>query len=158
MFTSDLPIVLTEAERTELEARSRSRSLPSADVQRARLILLLAAAVSWREICGRLVCSQVFIGRWKLRFLAERLEGLYPRHQGSRRQQTSLRTEARILKATMQPPTDGATHWSTRRLASKLGVNHMQVARAWANAGLQPHRMQRYVASNDPDFEARRWT
>ena len=55
----------------------------------------------------------------------------------------------------MQTPTDGTTHWSTRRLARKLGVNHMQVARAWANAGLQPHRMQRYVASNDPDFEAK---
>ncbi len=155
MFTSDVPVVLTEAERTELEARSRSRSLPSADVQRARLILLLATGLSWREICERLDCSQVFIGRWKQRFLAERLEGLYPRHQGSRRQPTSLRTEARILKATLQPPTDGTTHWSTRRLAAKLGVNHMQVARAWAHAGLQPHRMQRYVASNDPDFEAK---
>ena len=55
----------------------------------------------------------------------------------------------------MQAPTDGTTHWSTRRLARKLGLNHMQVARAWANAGLQPHRMQRYVASNDPDFEAK---
>ena len=155
MFTSDLPIVLTEAERTELEARSRSRSLPAADVQRAKLILLLAAGTSWREICRRLDCSQVFIGRWKQRFLAERLEGLYPRHQGSRRQPNSLRTEARILQATMRPPSDGTTHWSIRRLASKLGVNHMQVARAWANASLQPHRMQRYVASNDPDFEAK---
>ena len=64
--------------------------------------------------------------------------------------------ETRILKATMQPPTDGTTHWSTRRLARNLGINHMQVARAWAKAGLQPHRMQRYVASNDPDFETRR--
>ncbi len=31
----------------------------------------------------------------------------------------------------------------------------MQVARAWARAGLQPHRMRRYVASNDPDFETK---
>jgi len=155
MFTSDSPIVLSEAERTELEARSRSRSLPAADVQRARLVLLLAAGLSWQEIRNRLRCSQAFIARWRARFAADRLEGLYPRHQGTRRRPTSLRTEARILKATMQTPTDGTTHWSTRRLARKLGVNHMQVARAWANAGLQPHRMQRYVASNDPDFEAK---
>ena len=155
MFTSDLPIVLTEAERSELEARSRSRSLPASDLQRARLILHLADGLSWRQICDRLGCSQVFIARWKQRFLAQRLEGLYPRHQGSRRQPDSLRMETRILKATMQPPTDGTTHWSTRRLARKLGINHMQVARAWAKAGLQPHRMQRYVASNDPDFETK---
>ena len=155
MFTSDSPIVLSEAERTELEARSRSRSLPAAEVQRARLMLLLAAGLTWHEIGGRLHCSRAFIARWRARFAAERLEGLYPRHQGTRRRPTSLQTEARILKATMQPPKDGTTHWSTRRLARKLGVNHMKVARAWANAGLQPHRMQRYVASNDPDFEAK---
>src|SRR5579859_5720890 len=155
MFTSDSPIVLSEAERTELEARSRSRSLPAADVQRARLVLLLAAGLSWQEIRNRLGCSQAFIARWRARFASDRLEGLYPRHQGTRRQPRSLRTEARILKATMQAPTDGTTHWSTRRLARKLGLNHMQVARAWANAGLQPHRMQRYVASDDPDFETK---
>src|SRR5258708_19419037 len=104
MFTSDVPVVLTEAERIELEARSRSRSLPSADVQRARLILLLATGLSWREICERLDCSQVFIGRWKQRFLAERLEGLYPRHQGTPRHPTSFRTPARILTAPFHPP------------------------------------------------------
>lgn len=155
MFTSDRPIVLTEAERTELQSRSRSRTLPAADVQRARLILLLAAGHAWRDIGERLGCSPVFIARWKERFVADRLEGLFPRHQGSRRAPSALRTEARILKATMQKPTDGTTHWSARRLARKLGVNHMQVARAWANAGLQPHRVGSYVASNDPDFEAK---
>lgn len=155
MFTSELPIVLTEAERKELEARARSRSLPAADVLRARLVLLLADATPWRDIKARLGCSGPFIARWKARFLAERLEGLYPRHQGTRRDASSIQVEARILKATMKPPSDGTTHWSTRRLARQLGVNHMQVARAWAKAGLQPHRMQRYVASNDPDFEAK---
>jgi transposase len=155
MFATDQPIVLTETERTELETRSRSRSLPAADVQRARLILLLASGLTWHEVRERLDCSRVFIARWKQRFLAQRLEGLYPRHQGHRRGDDSLRIEARILKATMKAPTDGSTHWSTRRLARKLGVNHMQVARAWAKAGLQPHRMQRYVASNDPDFETK---
>jgi transposase len=155
MFATDQPIVLTEAERTELEIRSRARSLPAADVQRARLILLLAGAVPWQQIRERLDCSRGYIARWKQRFVVERMEGLYPRHQGHRRGDDSLRTEARILKATMKPPTDGSTHWSTRRLASKLGINHMQVARAWAQAGIQPHRMQRYVASNDPDFETK---
>lgn len=55
----------------------------------------------------------------------------------------------------MRAPTDGSTHWSARRLARKLGLNHMQVTRAWARAGIQPHRRQSYVASDDPDYEAK---
>ena len=49
-------------------------------------------------------------------------------------------------------PKDGSTHWSTRKLAEELGISHMRVARTWAKAGLQPHRLRRYMASDDPDF------
>ena len=45
------------------------------------------------------------------------------------------------------------THWSSRKLAQALGINHMMVARVWRRAGLRPHRLERYMASNDPDFE-----
>lgn len=31
----------------------------------------------------------------------------------------------------------------------------MMVARIWAKHGLEPHRIERYMASNDPDFEAK---
>lgn len=155
MFTRDQAIVLTEAERTELEARSRSRRMPAADVSRASLILMLASNQPWATIRQRLGCTNGFIARWRQRFLEARLDGVYARHQGRVRGKDSLRLEARILKATMQPPTDGTTHWSARRLAAKLGVNHMQVARAWERAGLQPHRSESYVASNDPDFETK---
>ena len=29
----------------------------------------------------------------------------------------------------------------------------MMVARVWRKHGLKPHRIERYMASNDPDFE-----
>jgi transposase len=61
--------------------------------------------------------------------------------------------EARILAKTQQPPPDGSTHWSTRKLASVLGVSHVLVARVWRRAGLQPHRLERYLLSDDPAFE-----
>jgi transposase len=61
--------------------------------------------------------------------------------------------EARILQWTQRPPTDGSTHWSTRRLAATLGMHHMMVARVWQKHGLQPHRVDHYVASPDPRFE-----
>lgn len=155
MFVSTSPIVLTEDERAELESRARSRSLPAADVARARLILMLAERLPQSVIRERLGCTRTFIGRWQQRFREARLEGLYARHQGSRRSQASLRLEARILKATQEPPTDGTTHWSTRRLAKKLDTNHALVARVWARAGIKPHRTSSYVASDDPDFETK---
>jgi transposase len=61
--------------------------------------------------------------------------------------------EAKILSATQQAPADGSTHWTTRKLARHLGVSHSRVARVWARAGIQPHRLRRYMASNDPEFE-----
>ena len=61
--------------------------------------------------------------------------------------------EARILSWTRRTPTDGSTHWTTRKLAKKLGVSHMLVARVWKRANLKPHRLERYMASNDPNFE-----
>lgn len=155
MFAPDAVIALSDAERTELEARARSRCMSASAVRRARLILMLADGATWTAIGLRLECTKTFIGRWRQRFLEGRLEALYPRHQGRRRSPQAVRLDTRILKATMQAPTDGTTHWSARRLARKLGLNHMQVARAWARAGLQPHRRQSYVASDDPDYESK---
>ena len=147
------PIQLSASERRELEGRSRSRAGRADEARVARVLLLLAEGVTYAEIAHRVDCSQPFISKWKQRFLDERLAGLYVRHQG--RPVTSLtpKIEARILNWTRKKPTDGTTHWSTRRLAKKLGLHHMMVARTWRKHGIQPHRLERYLASNDPAFE-----
>ena len=155
MFASISPIVLTEAERRELETRSRSRSLRAADVSRARLILALADGWTYREISQRWGCTAPVISLWRQRFAEQRLDGLFARHQGKQPAPESTELEARILEATRKPPPDGSTHWSTRKLAKHLGVAHMRVARVWSRAGLKPHRFERYMASDDPNFEAK---
>ena len=62
---------------------------------------------------------------------------------------------ARILSATRKKPSDGSTHWSCRKLASALGVSKDAVHRVWKEAGLKPHRLERYMASDDPEFESK---
>ena len=57
--------------------------------------------------------------------------------------------------ATRQPPPDGSTHWSTRKLGRLLKIHHNLVGKAWRRAGLQPHRFERYMLSDDPDFETK---
>src|SRR6201981_1848501 len=100
-------------------------------------------------------CSINTVRLWLKRFMDERLAGLFSRHRGKIAGQQSAKLEARILATARQKPTDGSTHWSTRKLAAQLGTNHTRVARVLAKAGLQPHRLRRYMASDDPDFETK---
>lgn len=152
---AELSIRLAPPERRELQARVRSRILRAGDVRRARLILMLARGESWSTIERALGCSSAYILRWKQRFEEQRLAGLFGRHRGRRIEKRTPRLEAKILEWTRRAPTDGSTHWSSRKLAQALGINHMMVARVWKRAGLRPHRVDRYMASNDPDFEAK---
>lgn len=143
----------TPFERRELQARVRSRKVRAEDARRARLILLLAEGKSYSRIQTIMDCPASYISRWKKRFEKDRLAGFYPRYQGPRVSVLTPQLESRILNWTRRKPTDGSTHWSSRRLARQLGINHMLVARTWARAGLKPHRIERYMMSNDPDFE-----
>src|SRR5215813_10337420 len=150
---SNEPIQLTASEEEELVFRARSRSLPMGDLRRARLILMLAEGKSYQEIQEELECAATFISLWKKRFLQKRIAGLYARHPGRAIEKRTPRLEAKILEWTRRTPPDGSTHWSTRKLAKHLGVHHMMVARVWKRARLQPHRLERYMTSKDPDFE-----
>ena len=117
---------------------------------------MLADGLSYTAIQAALGCNAGYVSRWKTRFETERLAGLFARHTGSRAEVLTPALEARILARTAKKPTDGTTHWSTRRLAKAMNLsNHMLVARAWKRANLKPHRMARYMASNDPDFETK---
>lgn len=146
-------ITLTTSERTALMKRAKSRTGRAEDALRARVILLLAEGRTWDTVCAQIGCSRGVVALWRQRFIDERLAGLYSRHRGQAPTRQAPRVEARILEATRQAPADGSTHWSTRKLAVHLGVSHMRVARVWAKHGLKPHRLDRYLASTDPDFE-----
>ncbi len=154
MLPTSLLSVTTE-ERATLNAWVRSQRGRAADARRARIVLLSADGCSYSEIAERVGCSAPTISRWRQRFLAKRVPGLRAQHCGSTAWRLTARLEARILNWTRKPPTDGTTHWSTRRLARKLGIPHTFVARTWRRAGLQPHRLERYLRSTDPDFETK---
>jgi transposase len=97
-------------------------------------------------------CSVNTVRLWRQRFQQEGLAGLYGRHQGRQVLEDTPELEAQILERTPCAPKDGSTHWTTRKLAAELGISHMRVARTWAKAGLKPHQLRRYMASDDPDF------
>ena len=148
-------MVLSPPERQRLRERVRSCSARAEEVQRAKIILLIASGQSQWAVSRQLACGINTVRLWLKRFRDERLAGLFSRHRGKISGPQSAELEARILAAARQTPKDGSTHWSTRKLAAELGTNHTRVARVLAKAGLQPHRLRRYMASGDPDFETK---
>jgi transposase len=124
-------IVLAPAEREELERRARSRSLATEVVNRAKVILMLAAGHSYSEISEKLGCTDRYISGWKQRFKQEWLAGLDSRYRGAEHRRRTAKTEARILELTRRGPTDGSTHWSSYRLAKELGISQSTVSRVW---------------------------
>lgn len=149
---------LTENERSELLRQVSARAGRADSAQRARLILLLADRLTWAEIRAKLGCGDSYISRWSKRFKAERLAGLLSRHAGRERYKVTDRIEARVLaRTTERKPADGSTHWSSRKLVAELGggISHMTVTRIWAKHGIKPHRLEGYLASNDPNFETK---
>jgi transposase len=149
-------IILTEMEKSQLTQRATSQAGRADDARRARLILLLDAGHTWAAIREKLDCTDSFIDRWSKRFVDERLAGLFSRHAGQLPTTLSPKLEARILEWTVKrKPSDGSTHWSTRKLAAQIKVSHMTIARVWRKHALAPHRLDGYLASNDPDFETK---
>ncbi len=81
--------------------------------------------------------------------------GSTPNHPGQKATVLTPALRARILSATRKKPSDGSTHWSCRKLATALGVSKDAVHRVWKEAGLKPHRLERYLASDAPEFESK---
>ncbi|HWL72890.1 MAG TPA: IS630 family transposase [Burkholderiaceae bacterium] len=148
---------LSEAEREQLLAATRSRTIRAADVRRAKLILMLEDGESRDTIMRRLECDSRFISRWSKRFLSEGLAGMYARHPGRTPAQSPAKLEARVLSYTLKRrPADGSTHWSSRKLAAELGdLSFSAVQRIWRKHNVRPHRLDHHMVSNDPEFEAK---
>ncbi|HEV2039928.1 MAG TPA: IS630 family transposase [Casimicrobiaceae bacterium] len=147
---------LSEAERDELSAMQRSRTLPVGQVRRARVVLLLEEGRSRESIMRELRCDSRFITTWKTRFRVDRLAGLYGRHPGRAPRSDLARVEARVLDYTLKrKPRDGSTHWSSRKLGAELSLPFMAVQRIWRKHDIRPHRLDTHMVSNDPEFETK---
>lgn len=153
MFTPQIPLELTPSERRELEAMTRSTRIRAGLARRARLILALADGLPYEMITARYGFAATTIARWRRRFHERRVAGLGDRPRSGRGDRLSPKKEAQILALTQKPPPKPHTHWSARRMAARVGVSRATVQRVWARAGLKPHRLERYTASPDPEFE-----
>jgi transposase len=81
------------------------------------------------------------------------LEGLEKDLPRGGRPVSNLDVVSEIIRKTTQETPEHATHWSTRSLATAMGVTQSMVSRVWRANGLKPHLVKTFKVSNDPRFE-----
>lgn len=117
-------------------------------------MFLLDSGEPWSTIKRELRCDSRFISTWGMRFAEDRLSGLFGRHRERAPKRDVAKTEARVLECILKrKPRDGSTHWSSRKLAAEVKLPFMAVQRIWRKHDIRPHRLERHMVSNDPDFE-----
>ena len=148
-------LVLSDAERRELTSLAGRRNTGQALALRARIVLRCATGRQNKQVAVDLQIDQTTVGKWRRRFIAHRMDGLRdePR-SGTPRTIDDARIEAVIVRTLESVPAD-ATHWSSRGMARACGLSVSTVQRIWRAFGLQPHRLENFKLSTDPDFVAK---
>ena len=149
------PLKLDEVERAELTSLASRRSTAQGLALRARIILACAEGEQSKAVAARLGIDPDTVGKWRRRFAEHRLDGLWdePR-SGTPRTIEDAQIEAVIVRTLETKPPD-ATHWSSRGMARASGLSVSTVQRIWRAFGLQPHRLETFKLSTDPDFVAK---
>jgi transposase len=146
------PLVLTDDERSTLERWARRPKSAQALALRCRIVLAAASGESNSAIARRLGITRSTVTKWRSRFVAERLDGLYDEPRpGAPRTIADDEVEQLIVKTLEETPRD-ATHWSTRSMAQATGMSQSAVSRIWRAFGLKPHLVDSFKLSTDPQF------
>jgi transposase len=146
---------LSDAERAELIALAARPKTAQALAVRARIVLACAEGLENQAVGQQLGAHPQTVGKWRRRFLAQRLDGLRddPR-PGAPRTIEDKRIEA-VITRTLESKPEAATHWSSRGMARDSGLSVSTVQRIWRAFGLKPHRQETFKLSTDPDFVAK---
>jgi transposase len=145
-------LVLSDDERRQLQAWARRPKSAQALALRSRIVLAAADGGGNSEVAQRLGVSRMTVGKWRARFVAERLDGLLDEPRPGRPRTVADEQVEAVITRTLETTPKDATHWSTRSLAAELGMSQSAVSRIWRAFGLQPHRQDSWKLSKDPQF------
>jgi transposase len=146
------PLTLNDEERRTLLGWAKRPTSAQRLALRARIVLACAEGRSNTEVAATLKITLPTVGKWRQRFIEDRLEGLVdePRPGAPRTLQDSQIEE--VITRTLESKPEDATHWSTRKMAETLGLSQSAIVRIWKAFGLQPHRSETFKLSTDPFF------
>ena len=149
-------IILTEAERTELEGLARSSKTEYRLRQRARIVLLAANGIASRAIGRTVRCTTGTASKWRVRYAEKRLAGLDETGDRGAEPKYTAATGKRILALLDQPPPAGYARWSGPLLAAALGdVDVQYVWRFLRGQKIDLAGRKSWCESDDPEFVAK---
>ena len=146
------PLVLSSDERAYLERQVRRRRVARSMSERCRVILRCADGLPSKSVASELGIHEHTVGKWRRRFLKDRIEGLLDEARPGRPRTIEDDQVAAVIERTLRSTPNDATHWSIRSMAVATGFSHTTIRRIWTAFGLQPHRSQTFKLSSDPLF------
>lgn len=146
------PLILSVEERAYVERQVRRHRAPRSLSDRCRMILRCADGLSSKEVAAELGFHEHTVGKWRRRFLKDRVDGLLDEARPGRPRSIEDDKVAAVIERTLHNKPRDATHWSLRSMAKEAGLSHTTVRRIWTAFGLQPHRQERFKLSSDPLF------
>jgi transposase len=153
MWAPAAPLAVSAEQRRTLEAWTRAHTTPRIVDTRTRIVLLAAEGKSNNAIAAELNTTRTSVIEWRGRFVVEGVEALGKVRPGRGRPRTiSAATVAKIVHLTLNTVPKGATHWSCRTMAARVGVSPASVQRVWREHRLYPHRVSTFKVSKDPQF------
>ncbi|MFI6079389.1 IS630 family transposase [Actinoplanes sp. NPDC051343] len=145
-------LVLSDEERMTLQRWSRRAKSAQALAMRCRIILACAGGMSNVEVAERVGVNRMTVGKWRSRFLTERLEGLLDEDRPGRPPSIALDRVEDVVVSTLEQTPRNATHWSRTSMAERSGLSKSTIGRIWRDFGLKPHRAETFKLSTDPLF------
>lgn len=145
-------LIVSPPERATLAQWARRPKTAQAIALRARIVLACATGQSNTEVADELGVTKQMIGKWRARFIEQRLDGLLDEPRPGAPRRISDAHVEKAVRLTLETLPRDATHWSTRSLAARSGLSQTTVRRIWHAFGLQPHRTETFKLSKDPLF------
>ena len=149
-------IELTPEEKAELQRRVRSATATQRDALRARIVLLRAEGRSEAEVAAATDVSVNTVSLWSRRFERGGFVGLADAPGRGRKPSLPESKIQQVITRVTQPPT-GRQRWSTRSMATAVGISHQSVHTIWKKNDLKPHQVRTFKISRDPRFEEKFW-
>ena len=145
-------LVLSPEERGYLERQIRRHRVARSLSERCRIVLRCADGLQGKQVAAELGVSEHTVGKWRRRFLSDRIDGLLDEPRSGRPRSIDDDAVAAVIERTLRTKPDDATHWSIRSMAAVTGFSHTTIRRMWNAFGLQPHRAETFKLSSDPLF------
>ena len=146
------PLLLSPSDRADLLRWSRRPKSSHALAQRASIILRCAEGEPSNQVARELRVTNATVWKWRTRFLDRGPAGLLDEPRCGAPRTIDDETVEAVVTATLESLPKNATQWSTRSMAAQSGISHASVNRIWQAFGLQPHRVESFKLSTDPQF------